>query len=316
MSNVDYNLDASLKAISEAIGNSLQACQPEPPKLLYHYTNAGGMLGILNSSRLWATNFRFLNDASEVTYGIELYEKVVKERLAESKNAVVSEFLGRTLNTANAFDSMFDCYIACFCENDDLLNQWRVYSGSGGGFAIGLASSAIIHRTNALNGPTQDFILRKVIYSEAQQKSLISEVIDTTAKALEEATTGLTMEEANGAIARCCGFVRANLAGYLICFKHPAFEVENEWRLCHVVHHDQQDHISFRDGPYGLTPYVCLDINPSSSIYNNRLPISRITHGPCSNPANAHYALAKLLRVQQFWFVEIDGSTLPVRVGP
>jgi hypothetical protein len=32
---------------------------------LFHYTTAAGLLGILNSSTLWATDLRFLNDAQE-----------------------------------------------------------------------------------------------------------------------------------------------------------------------------------------------------------------------------------------------------------
>ena len=39
----------------------------EEHKKLYHYTNWDGLLGILNTKRLWATHYRFLNDSSEFT---------------------------------------------------------------------------------------------------------------------------------------------------------------------------------------------------------------------------------------------------------
>jgi hypothetical protein len=308
------SLEATLATLEESIHTSLKATQPEPPELLFHYTNSGGLLGILNSSRLWATNFRFLNDASEVAYGVGLFESVVKERLADTEKDVISEFLERTLRTANAFDGMFDFYIACFCERDDLLNQWRVYAGSGGGFAIGLKSNEIGRRWGDLD-PIQDFVLRKVIYDEVEQKRLICEVIDSTVQALDEATEGATIEESNSLIARCCGFVRDNVADYLVSFKHPAFDVENEWRLCHIVSRSQEDHVLFRDGPYGLTPYVCLDPSPMAGVNHNRLPISRITHGPVSDPANACFALEKLLRAKRYPFVSVAGSKLPMRVG-
>jgi len=308
------SLEATLATLRESIATSLKATQPEPPELLFHYTNSGGLLGILNSSRLWATNFRFLNDASEVAYGVGLFESVVKERLADTEKDVISVFLERTLRTANAFDGMFDFYIACFCERDDLLNQWRVYAGSGGGFAIGLKSKEIGRRWGDLD-PIQDFVLRKVIYDEVEQKRLICEIIDSTVQALDEATEGATIEESNNLIAYCCGFVRNNIADYLVSFKHPAFDVENEWRLCHIVSRYQEDHVLFRDGPYGLTPYVCLDPSPMAGINHNRLPISRITHGPVSDPANARFALEKLLRAKQYPHVDIAGSKLPMRVG-
>jgi hypothetical protein len=116
-------LDPALKRASAKIAESRALILAQPPELLFHYTNASGMLGILDSSRLWATNYRFLNDASEIAYGMALFESIVQERIATADGDIVREFLGRTLDTASAFDGMFDCYIACFCERDDLLNK-------------------------------------------------------------------------------------------------------------------------------------------------------------------------------------------------
>lgn len=308
------SMDAILDTLRESLSSSLQSTQPAPPELLFHYTNSGGLIGILRSSRLWATNFRFLNDNSEVAYGVTMFESIVKDRLADSKNEIISKFLERTLCTANAFDGMFDCYITCFCEDDDLLNQWRVYAGSGGGFSIGLKSKEIGIRWGD-RGPIQDFILRKVLYNEREQKNLISEVIDSTVQVLAEATEGSTIEESGNLIASCCQFVRASIADYLIFFKHPAFDVENEWRLCHIVSSNQQDHVEFRDGPYGLTPYVELDISPMAGVHTNQLPISHITHGPVSNPTNARFALRTLLKAKKYSSVSVAESKLPMRVG-
>ena len=121
----------------------------------------------------------------------------------------------------------------------------------------------------------------------------------------------MSITEANTFIARCCGFVRAETAGYLMCFKHPAFEVEQEWRLCHVTTPGDETNILFRDGPYGLTPYVTLDPTPMAGIYTNKLP----HHGPATDPTNVRYAIGKLLRVNGYFRTDIAGSTLSVRVG-
>lgn len=307
-------LDPALEKVSSTLSVSRKHVQATTPELLFHYTNSAGMRGILESSRLWATNYRFLNDASEVSYGVSLFESIVQDRLASSSNEVVSEFLGRTLHTANAFDGMFDCYIACFCERDDLLNQWRVYAGTGGGYALGLTAKEIGLRWGELH-PTQDFVLRKVVYDIDIQKQLIFEVLELAAKLLEEATQGISVADANNLIARCCHFVRSEVADYLFCFKHPAFAVEEEWRLCHIVSPRQEDHVQYRDGPYGLTPYVCLDPSPMAGVNHNKLPLARITHGPVPDPSNVRFALAKLLRAKGYAFVEIAGSVLPVRAG-
>ncbi|MFZ4535945.1 DUF2971 domain-containing protein [Propionivibrio sp.] len=307
-------LDTALEKTSSTLAGSRKHVQATPPEFLFHYTNSAGMRGILESSRLWATNYRFLNDASEVAYGMALFNSIVQDLLASSSNEVVSEFLGRTLHTANAFDGMFDCYIACFCERDDLLNQWRVYAGTGGGYALGLKAKEIGRRWGEVHS-TQNFLLRKVIYNEDIQKRLISEVLELTVQILDEATQDISVADANNLIARCCHFVRSEVADYLFCFKHSAFAVEEEWRLCHIVSPGEEDHVQFRDGPYGLTPYVCLDPSPMAGVNNNKLPLARITHGPVPDPSNVRFALNKLLRAKEYAFVEIAGSVLPVRVG-
>lgn len=312
---LDYNsLNPVLEHASSKVAESRKLIQAEPPEILFHYTNSSGLRGILESSRLWATHYRFLNDASELTYGMTLFESLVQERLAITQTDVVREFLDRTLHTANAFDGMFDCYISCFCQRDDLLNQWRVYANAGGGFALGFKTKQIGLRWGNLH-PNQDFILRKVLYKEDSQRKLLSEILDLTIQALGTAAAGASLEEANLLIARCCHFVRVEAADYLMCFKHPAFSVEEEWRLCQMVSPTDEGHVMFRDGAYGLTPYVILDPSPMAGVNTNKLPLAKITHGPTPNPSNVKFALGRMLRAKGYAFVEVSGSTLPMRVG-
>ncbi len=308
------SLNPQLKEASAQIAESRKRIQREPPQFLFHYTNAKSLLGILDSGRLWATNYRFLNDASEIGYAMALFESIVRERLSATRSEVVTEFLKRTLVTVNAFDGMFDCYVACFCEKDDLLNQWRAYAASGGGFAVGFRSREIGMRMK-LERPAQDFFLRKIEYEEAAQRQLLTEVLDLAVGHLEKASQGHSAADANNAIARCCQFVRVEAAEYFACFKHPAFSVEEEWRLCHVTGPTEEAHVLYREGAYGLTPYVELDPSPMAGVNANRLPIARITHSPTKDPTNVRFVLSKMVRSKGYAFVEIAGSTLPLRVG-
>jgi hypothetical protein len=43
------------------------------PTTLYHYTTTDGLLGILASEEVWATDIRFLNDTSELVDAIKLF---------------------------------------------------------------------------------------------------------------------------------------------------------------------------------------------------------------------------------------------------
>lgn len=309
-------LKAKLAAASTPIAQSLAALRVPVPERLFHYTNSAGMRGILESNRLWATNYRFLNDKSEISYGVTVLERVVQERLKATDDPIINEVLSRILRTANAFEGMLDCYVACFCERNDLLNQWRVYAATGGGYALGFHTREIGMRWGQLH-PNQDLVLTKVIYEPAAQTALIEQVIDaavTELRSLLDPTS--TVESANTLIALCCQFVRSHVADYLLSFKHPAFSVESEWRLCLTPDTSDEIQIRFRDGPYGLTPYVEIDPTPMAGVNTNKLPLASITHGPVPDPSNTRFALDKLMRSRGYYHAEISGCDLPFRLGP
>lgn len=308
-------LSSTLDAASQVVEESRQRLQAHIPEFLYHYTNSSGMRGILDSSRIWATNFRFLNDASEVEYGVALFDEVVQERLNKTKDTNFSEFLKQTLHEAKEYNGTLDCYIACFCERDDLLNQWRVYAGSGGGYALGFRTEDIGIDWDKSCHPQHDFTLHKVIYDKELQKKLITEILDLGENCLSRASEGVPQPYVDSLISLCAYHIALDSVDYLMYFKHPAFAVEEEWRLCHVTMADYEKFVLFRDGPYGLTPYVCLDPSPMTGVHANRLPLERITHGPTPNPANVRFALTKLLQAKGYGSVEIGGSVLPVRVA-
>jgi hypothetical protein len=44
------------------------------PECLYHYTSGAAFMNILTSNELWFADFRYLNDLSEMRYGIDLFK--------------------------------------------------------------------------------------------------------------------------------------------------------------------------------------------------------------------------------------------------
>lgn len=47
------------------------------PSVLYHYTSADGLIGIVRNQRLWATDIEYLNDSEELTHvAAELTERI------------------------------------------------------------------------------------------------------------------------------------------------------------------------------------------------------------------------------------------------
>jgi hypothetical protein len=69
----------------------IQTAHPE----LFHYTDLQGLRGILSSNTLWATNYRYLNDRSELT----LFRQKIKLRLIRvAKDVMTSLFLDEAIH--------------------------------------------------------------------------------------------------------------------------------------------------------------------------------------------------------------------------
>ncbi len=129
---------------------------------VFHYTDAAGLLGILQSDNLFATDYRFLNDPSEGQILREMLLPLFETEIAEftpkliakgwlkkkiyekdglSVHRLHAEGLYRAL--IQAVDNVSPFFVTSFCKHDDgsdayshgLLSQWRGYGG-GGGFAI------------------------------------------------------------------------------------------------------------------------------------------------------------------------------------
>lgn len=79
---------------------------------VYQYRTLDSFWAIIQSDSFWATNARFSNDQEEQSLGMKKLQEVLEE------NGDSTLALG-------------DCYIVCFCDEDDKLSQWRGYAPEG-----------------------------------------------------------------------------------------------------------------------------------------------------------------------------------------
>ena len=63
-----------------------EALHGSRPAVLYHYTTASGLLSMIKSGHLWATELRYMNDPREFLHGAEVILGVIKQ-IAKQKNA-------------------------------------------------------------------------------------------------------------------------------------------------------------------------------------------------------------------------------------
>ena len=126
------------------------------PARLYHYTSQAGLLAILSSKVLWASNILYLNDASESRYGISVAREKFRILQRNRPNQIVREFLKEAegfLDLAKLVPRKH-FYACCFCREPDLLSQWRAYASRGVGYSIGFdtkdLTSAVLKRDYSL----------------------------------------------------------------------------------------------------------------------------------------------------------------------
>ena len=85
--NIRVNADDAVRALDEQF-RAVSLTTFMPP-VLYHYTSAEGLLGIVESGILRAGNFSYVNDASELTYGQELVTDVLSEEIGDAPTSLL-----------------------------------------------------------------------------------------------------------------------------------------------------------------------------------------------------------------------------------
>jgi len=82
-----------------------------------------------------------MNDAAEFNLALDLAEERIDRacaRCAGDKREKLATLFPRRARIAHV-----NLFVACFCEQGDLLGQWRGYSGENHGYSLGMNSFAI-----------------------------------------------------------------------------------------------------------------------------------------------------------------------------
>jgi hypothetical protein len=105
---------------------------------LYHYTDGRGLSGIAESQTIWFTDYRHLNDPSELSYGVDKARDLIrlKETGADADGRAFLQYSRDMLLPKNF--SWLQLFIASFSRDRDELGQWRAYADNGRGYALGL----------------------------------------------------------------------------------------------------------------------------------------------------------------------------------
>jgi DUF2971 family protein len=277
------------------------------PQRLFHYTSQAGLLGIVSSNVLWATNALYLSDSSELDYGLT----VAREKLRSVFNGsnAVSELLSRTDQLLKLPILVPDrnFYACCFCEDSDLLSQWRAYADRGGGYAIGFEVDDL---TRA--GLKPNLSLFPVEYGDCGPNAeLLTHDINVVCEALDRCLRQWPGDR-DRLVSAASEDMKLAIIFRVLGLKHPGFREEREWRI--LANFDSSDFsfVHFRQGQTSLIPYVELSL-PCSDCTGGRLPIREVVYGPTAHSELASRSIVSLFKKFGFDPPSIWGSTIPFR---
>jgi hypothetical protein len=254
-----------------------------PGRLLYHYTSAFGLLGILERGCLFASDVWFLNDASEVRFAQTRMADRVREYLGPDQ-----PWLQELLDVSEAKPGWLDdVFVTSFCEEPDLLSQWRGYAAAG--FAIGFAADRLAALDDRPGAPRLVQIDYGVESGRRRLRGLFEKLADGGPYSGEERER----------------LARTVLLPEMARVKEPSFSEEKEWRL--LVIEDRPERILFRVGATGVVPYLEIALPDPS-------PVREIVIGPAADQPLHRRGVEQLLARRGYSGVEIRESTSSLRL--
>lgn len=266
-----------------------------PTKQLCHYTSQNGLMGILKSKAMYATDAAYLNDSQEVIYAVNVAKKYFQKRRLKEQ-VEMNDILEKTESLA----ASLPVYVASFSEEPDLLSQWRGCCSEGSGFALCVSPERMLALAQ-----THDWEFFKCIYDEDAQFEVL--------KRIEQEAVGDSPLKQSFSISVVFGLL---LLFFATVFKHPKFKEESEWRAIKrtggtpfVLPRTPTIPPQVRPGRSTLIPYIPFPL----TVKDAPVELAGLVVGPTPHPALAVRAAKSLLNQNQVICPEIRLSEIPFR---
>jgi Protein of unknown function (DUF2971) len=257
---------------------------------------------VIGSRQLWATHIGYLNDSQEFRYAKKFISGVFEERIDQSSGEIQRRLVvlqNRYHEHATIWESLNDICVVSFCEDGNLLSQWRAYAANGQGFSLGLKPAmlnSVLEWDPKLRTTCK---IVKMIYAAEAQRRYVNFAVDQLLIAMENHGEQLVIERLHLAF-----------SDMTLCFKHGAFEEEKEWRLVCGPHPERLPEVRVTNGK--LIPYIVI---PTSREHEPP-PYSEVIHGPTLDGVATIRSVQILLchAHRDFWDdIGVSGSDVPLR---
>jgi len=312
--SVDAVTAGPCKQFRDACYDKWKSTQPQSvPKILYHYTKAEAFQKILSSGTFWASDIRYMNDASEVAYVSEILKSEIREAMKSAHEDDQRELLERIARTFSVTE-MVHVFALCFSELDDSIPQWIAYAGRRGGFAIGMSLKPHLLQAKFADEIQPNHFV-KVVYDNDKLVAFSKDLIAQVVKLYHAARVQVAVHLRTLIIAKFCEAWRDGFSNLLLSFKHPGFKYEKEWRLVYSVLKWVEKDTQYHVGTMGLIPHLPLKLTHTAGPHRHRFPLAEVVQEPTAEPELALEALASFLGNLGYRdpMVQVRRSTMPLR---
>jgi len=284
---------------------------PPENQNIYHYTDLGALSSIVSGHDLWLTNSQYSNDEDESRHGYEVAAEVIGKCLRKAKRTrprdqehidYVEVLVSLVkANPAQGF------YICCFCEEDNLLSQWRSYGANGTGVSIAFDPMEFIRITGS-DMPLGLMRLWKVFYDRKQQSKIVQRAIEFTweVRQPQESVEQLARRAADA------------IQFFIPTFKNPDFREERERRLIFTPDPGCPVKPRYRVARGMLIPYYSVRDLAEADTPGGRatpwpLPIRSLMVGPSAQKGLNVESVKMLLQQNGYETIDIMASATPYR---
>lgn len=202
-------------------------------EVLWHYTSIDTLVKICTNLTMRATHYAFMNDAEEVKMGANSILTAIEDMSKTQEDKDAFNYLRARLNDLLGAPILNLFYIISFSKNRDALSQWRGYTPTCGGCAIGFDASkleqALSKKIASKYGIRYAPIaLANCIYPKTETAiQLTAKPFLTRIKDIYK----LRNENNQGMIESKTFQDFWQLMSFVYCVKNPCFEEEQEKRL-------------------------------------------------------------------------------------
>jgi len=274
-----------------------QALTERPPRLLYHYTDVDGFMGIVRTKMMQATVIYCLNDMEEFTRTFQMLIDQIntRENLSLELKSILLKYLEQI--------SEIPIFVASFSEEGNLLSQWRAY-GKGSGISIGFTGEYLNNIANK-----SKVALRKCIYDPSRHMDLIRILVDQ----INEEYLVLRSNNDSRSHDNARVVIENNFYSYVTMLapiiKNKAFSEEKEWRIVSGIDYVDESRVNYKSVLGVVAPYFELPIVGAKG----QCAIEEIYLGPTKEPDLAHRFVAQFLEKNSVKWSRIKASLIPYR---